>query len=114
MLQKVDSRGGTQEQGTTTAVPALADTDLQWSKMMHQQGHEFHGTTCGNGCELAARWAARRLITPRALLAAGRTHGGHLPAVALALRVTMDDLRTYIDDLSDADRRRMVKLVFDR
>lgn len=65
---------------------------------MHQRGHTYYGTGCPERCDQAGRWAARRLITPRALLDAARdescTH-----TIAAALNVTRSDLLHYLADL---------------
>ncbi len=68
------------------------------SATMHQRGHAYYGTVCGTGCDKAAKWAARRLITPRAFLNAARdetcTH-----TIAVTLNVTRDDVLNYLADL---------------
>jgi len=73
------------------------------SVAMHTRGHAYYGTTCdfgaGTACDKAGRWAARRLITPRAFLEAAReepcTH-----TIAAALNVTRSDVLHYLADLS--------------
>lgn len=68
------------------------------SHTMHQRGHTYYGTECPDLCDKAGKWAARRLITPRALLNAARdetcTH-----TIAAALSVTHDDVHNYLADL---------------
>lgn len=73
------------------------------SATMHMRGHAYYRTECragaGSGCHTANQWAARRLITPRALLTAARretcTH-----TIAATLNVTRDDVLNYIAALS--------------
>jgi hypothetical protein len=68
------------------------------SQMMHERGHAFYGTVCGDACEMAGKWAARRLITPRAFLNAGRGTGG-LGTIAEDLGVLPADVCAYLSDL---------------
>jgi hypothetical protein len=68
------------------------------SNAMHRRGHAYYGTGCPDRCDQASRWAARRLITPRALLNAARdeacTH-----TIAAVLNVTRNDVLHYLADL---------------
>jgi hypothetical protein len=80
----------------STAIQTVASTDR--SAAMHSRGHAYYGTRCQDRCDQASRWAARRLITPRALLTAAQdeacTH-----TIAAALNVTRDDILHYLADL---------------
>ena len=73
-------------------------TAAERSAAMHQRGHTYYGTGCGTGCAKAGRWAARRLITPRAFLTAGRT-AHDLDGMAGMLSVLPDDVCAYLADL---------------
>jgi hypothetical protein len=68
------------------------------SAKMHQRGHTYYGTDCPEFCDAAAKWAARRLITPRALLNAARDETCTY-TIATALSVTQSDVLNYLADL---------------
>lgn len=68
---------------------------------MHQLGHDHYQTRCGDRCDLADKWAARHLITPRAFLNAARTTH-RIDDVAHALWATPAIVNAYIAQL-DAD-----------
>lgn len=76
----------------------ITDHVTERSTAMHQRGHTYYGTECPVLCDKAAKWAARRLITPRALLKAARdepcTH-----IIAAHLSVTHQDVHNYLADL---------------
>jgi hypothetical protein len=65
---------------------------------MHAAAHNYYGTDCPIGCDRAAAWAARRLITPRALLNAARAEY-RVEMIATTLNVAPADVRAYIADL---------------
>ena len=76
----------------------ITDHVTERSIVMHQRGHAYYGTECPELCDKAGKWAARRLITPRALLNAARdeacTH-----VIAAELSVTRQDVHNYLADL---------------
>jgi len=77
---------------------------------MHQRGHDHYDTHCGNRCDLADRWAARNLITPRAFLAAARD--AHTIAdVAANLWATPAIVNAYIAGLPPDEWLIMTRLV---
>ena len=76
---------------------------------MHNRGHVFYGTTCPTGCDDAAKWAARRLITPRAFLTARRTSIG-LDDMAERLGCEPKDICSYIASLDPDEWLIMVRL----
>lgn len=88
---------------------AVQDQVTTNSHTMHTQGHTFYGTSCGDGCEAAGKWAARRLITPRAFLTAARTSQG-LEDMADMLAVTPADVCNYLADLDPDEWLIMVRL----
>jgi hypothetical protein len=77
---------------------------------MHQRGHDFYGTQCPDKCELADRWAAQRLIHPRALLTAARVDGT-IATVAKRLGATPGIITAYVDSLSREDWIIMTSLI---
>jgi hypothetical protein len=91
---------------------ALHTTELtaERSQMMHDRGHAFYGTLCGDGCEDAGKWAARRLITPRTFLEAARLTGG-LDGMADKLQVLPADVCAYVSDLDPDEWLIMFKLI---
>jgi hypothetical protein len=74
--------------------------EITRSAQMHERGHTYYGTACDDGtaCERAGRWAARRLITPRALLTAAKDECCTL-TIAAALCVTRTDVLHYLASL---------------
>jgi hypothetical protein len=82
----------------TTAIQTAATPDR--SAAMHERGHTYYRTACDNStaCDRAARWAARRLITPRAFLNAARTEHS-TDVIAATLNVTRRDVLHYLADL---------------
>ena len=80
------------------------------SARMHARGHAYYRTSCPDGCCLAARWAARRLITPRGFLTACRA-AGDWDGIAGLLGVTTDDVCAYLAALTPAEWLLMMKLV---
>lgn len=76
---------------------------------LHARAHAFYGTACPDGCEDAAKWAARRLITPRAYLTAARAATG-LDSLAGALGVTPGEVCDYIASLDPDEWLIMVRL----
>lgn len=71
------------------------------SSKMHERGHTYYGTKCPDRCALVAKWAARRLITPRTFLLSART-SQNLDDMAALLSVTPADVCAYLSAL-DAD-----------
>jgi len=86
-----------------------AGTIATHSQNMHARGHAFYKTDCPAGCEPAAKWAARRLITPRAFLTAARTAHG-LEDMAAILAVEPHDVCNYLADLDPDEWLIMVRL----
>ncbi len=84
------------------------DTDR--SAATHHRGHSYYGNTCPDRCSAAARWAARRLITPRLFLAAARAEP-RIDDIAARLSVTPADVRCYLESLSLDEFRIMRRLV---
>lgn len=76
----------------------LHEISADRSSTMHAAAHTYYGTTCPIRCEQAARHAARRLITPRALLNAARTEH-RVQNIAVTLCVAPSDVYAYIADL---------------
>jgi hypothetical protein len=72
--------------------------EITRSAQMHARGHTYYRTACPDGCDTAGRWAARRLITPRALLTAARDETS-TTIIAAALCVTRADILNYLADL---------------
>jgi|GEM_PF-1740214 len=83
---------------TTTTDELYTREALTRSIAEHRRGHAYYGTICPNGCTEAGKWAARRLITPRAMLAAGRA-AGRFDGIAANLGVLPRDVYAYISDL---------------
>jgi len=79
------------------------------SQAMHDRAHTFYGTDCPIGCDDAKKWAARRLITPRAFLTACRASHG-LDDMAHLLDVTTADVCSYIASLDPDEWLIMVRL----
>lgn len=79
------------------------------SQAMHTRAHEFYGTDCPTRCEDARKWAARRLITPRAFLTAHRASHG-LEGMAEMLGVTPSDVCNYIASLDPDEWLIMTRL----
>lgn len=79
------------------------------SQAMHTRAHTFYGTDCPTGCEDAKKWAARRLITPRAFLTAHREARG-LDSMAEILGVTASDVCSYVASLDPDEWLIMVRL----
>ena len=79
------------------------------SEATHQRGHRFYGTGCPDRCDDAGKWAARRLITPRAFLTAARLSRG-LEDIADILAVTPADVCAYMADLDPDEWLIMVRL----
>jgi hypothetical protein len=77
---------------------ALTGHVAERSTAMHERGHHYYGTDCPDRCDMAGRWAARRLITPRALLNAARDETC-LHMIAADLGVTYEDVVNYLADL---------------
>lgn len=77
---------------------------------MHEKGHRFYGTTCHTRCDLAAKWAARKLITPSAFLNAAREEH-RIEQIARTLWVVPSVVHDYLDGLSVEEFRIMRKLV---
>ncbi|MDQ5860633.1 MAG: hypothetical protein M3536_00010 [Actinomycetota bacterium] len=75
----------------------------------HRRAHLFYRTDCMGGCELERKWAARRLITPRAFLTAARTSRG-LEDMADVLDVLPADVCNYMADLNPDEWLIMVRL----
>lgn len=96
-------------QGKMLFTSTIQDHVRTNSEDMHQRGHDFYGSSCGSGCEDAGRWAARRLITPRAFLTATRTSRG-LDDLADALAVLPRDVWNYMGDLDPDEWLIMVRL----
>jgi len=92
----------------STAILTVTSPDR--SAAMHARGHAYYGTACPDRCDQAGRWAARRLITPRALLNAAReescTH-----KIAMALNVTRSDVLHYLADLNVEEWLIMQRLI---
>lgn len=74
---------------TTTTAAAARSTET------HRRGHAYYGTDCPVDCDRVAKWAARRLITPRAFLAAIRA-GHDLEEAAAIIGVLPVDLCSYL------------------
>jgi hypothetical protein len=70
------------------------------SSRMHQRGHQYYNTECGNGCGDAGTWAARRLITPRAFLEAARNEC-RVDVIAATLTVMPGDVHSYLSALPE-------------
>lgn len=79
------------------------------SREAHERGHTFYHTTCPDGCAAARKWAARRLITPRAFLNAARVSKG-LEDMADILGVLPDDACSYMGCLDPDEWLIMVRL----
>lgn len=79
------------------------------SHAMHGRGHAFYQTTCPDRCEDAAKWAARRLITPRAFLTA-RRNSHSMDGLAEHLGVEPIDVFNYISALDPDEWLIMVRL----
>jgi len=79
------------------------------SQAMHTRAHEFYGTDCPTRCEDARKWAARRLITPRAFLTARRA-AQSLDGMADLLGVTASDVCNYVASLDPDEWLIMVRL----
>ena len=79
------------------------------SQAMHTRAHEFYGTDCPDRCEDAKKWAARRLITPRAFLTARRA-SRDLDHLAELLGVTTADVCSYIASLDPDEWLIMARL----
>lgn len=77
---------------------------------MHQRGHWFYRTQCPDKCELADRWAAQRLIHPKALLAAAR-RDSTINGVAERLGATPGIISAYVDSLNREDWIIMTSLI---
>lgn len=77
---------------------------------MHEQGHDHYETSCPDRCDLADRWAARNLITPRAFLAAAR-HAYRIDEVAANLWATPGIVNAYIAGLPPDEWLIMTRLV---
>ena len=88
------------------AVETLPDR----SAAMHRRGHAYYGTACPDRCDLVARWAARRLITPKAYLLAVRT-SPDLDGMAAMLGVTASDVCAYLATLDPDEWLIMQNLV---
>src|SRR5438132_3392292 len=69
------------------------------SALMHERGHQFYGTTCHTRCDLASKWAARKLITPSAFLAAAQ-HEHRIEQIARALWVVPSVVHDYLHALT--------------
>lgn len=79
------------------------------SQDMHARGHAFYHTTCPDGCDTAGKWAARRLITPRAFLTACRASKG-MEDMAAVLAVEPADVYNYLASLDPDEWLIMVRL----
>jgi hypothetical protein len=79
------------------------------SQAMHDRAHTFYGTDCPAGCDDAKKWAARRLITPRAFLTARGASQG-LEDMAYLLGVTTADVCNYVASLDPDEWLIMVRL----
>lgn len=79
------------------------------SQAMHDRAHTFYGTTCPERCDVAKKWAARRLITPRAFLTARRI-SRDLDHLAELLEVTPSDVCNYIASLDPDEWLIMARL----
>jgi len=79
------------------------------SQAMHDRAHKFYGTDCPTRCEDARKWAARRLITPRAFLTARRASRS-LDHLAELLGVTASDVCAYIASLDPDEWLIMARL----
>jgi hypothetical protein len=93
-----------------TPLGGLHEITRDRSALMHERGHTYYGTVCPDRCEAAAVWAARRLIAPRALLAAAR-HERRVDAIADTLNVTPGDVRAYLAALTVNEWLIMQRLV---
>lgn len=80
------------------------------SQRMHQRGHAFYGTGCPDRCEMAGKWAARRLITPRTFLDGARATSG-LEDMAEWLGVMPADVWLYVADLDPDEWLIMLRLL---
>lgn len=80
------------------------------SATMHDRGHAYYGTACPDRCEIVNRWAARRLITPRAFLHAART-SADLEGMAVLLGLTPGDVCAYLAVLNSEEWGIMQKMV---
>lgn len=89
--------------------PPAGGTITAHSLDMHARGHAFYRTECPAGCETAGKWAARRLITPRAFLTAVRTSTG-LADTAAVLAVETSDVYNYLASLDPDEWLIMVRL----
>jgi hypothetical protein len=72
--------------------------EIDRSSRVHAEAHTYYGTDCPDRCAQAAARAARRLISPRALLNAARTEH-RVDMIAAALCVGPADVRAYLADL---------------
>jgi hypothetical protein len=90
--------------------PPAGGTITTHSLEMHARGHTFYKTECPAGCEMAGKWAARRLITPRAFLNAARTSNG-LEGAAAVLAVEPFDVYNYVASLDPDEWLIMMRLV---
>lgn len=68
------------------------------STIMHDRGHTYYGTECPDRCDLVRKWAARRLITPRAFLRAAQA-SQNLDGMADLIGVTPGDVCAYLSAL---------------
>lgn len=80
------------------------------SELMHGRGHAYYRTACPDGRCLAARWAARRLISPRAFLNATRA-AAEWDEIADLLGVLSSDVAAYLAALTPAEWQTMMSLV---
>lgn len=80
------------------------------ASQMHERGHSYYGTACPDRCAKVDAWAARRLITPRAMLDAARPEH-RIEAIAATLRVTPEIVRAYIASLDVDELMIMQRLV---
>lgn len=87
----------------------LEDPITTRSRDAHRRAHLFYRTDCMGGCALEGKWAARRLITPRAFLAAARIARG-FEDMADVLDVTPADVSNYMADLNPDEWLIMVRL----
>lgn len=80
------------------------------STRMHARGHDYYRTTCPDRCDLVIKWAARRLITPRAFLLATRA-GRDWEEIAALLGVSTADVAAYLAALDPDEWLTMMSLI---
>jgi hypothetical protein len=93
-----------------TPLGGLQEIGHDRASHMHKRGHTYYRTACPNRCQQADEWAARRLITPRTVIAAVR-HAQCVEGVAEVLRVSPAMVRAYFASLPADEWAAMHRLV---